>query len=391
MKKLLMLGCMLASMAGFIACDGNEPEGGYEGVNFIYLTAQDGKTTLYETDTDPITVEVMLTTALAEDLVLNFEVKGTAGVVSLEGNPVTVKAGEKTSTINIVSNDADLLEAAANYTLSLVADSALPANVQLKNPFAFVVMPVEDEAPTDAQTLIVEAYKAATGVDLSKYIGLVDVTVEYTGFDNENEVALDPVTFTGKTMIALSESATEDLPVLKMISNPMGIQDQMYAVLRSVTVEDSEYWCNEEYYPDNTNLMNTIGWNAESEEVFAMSLDGISFNADMTVDFVGEGCDQYGDPITIVPFSYEFTAYERELAALADGSFEKDEYSYDATANPAYHLNNTDISEDLCEYGNWVEASAAVSNEALTFTFCVYMCANDYDYTRIVATYTPIN
>ena len=123
-----------------------------------------------------------------------------------------------------------------------------------------------------------------------------------------------------------------------------------------------------------------------------MTLDGIKLNADKTVEFLGAGVDQYGDEIVIVPFEYSFTAYEREKTAVADGTFVKeDEYSSDCTANPAYHLNNTTIEYDYCEYGNYVEASAEISAESLTFTFCVYMCVNDYDYTKIVATYTPNN
>ena len=248
------------------------------------------------------------------------------------------------------------------------------------------------EALTDEQKAIVEAYKTATGIDLAKYIGVVNVSVEYTGFDNENEVPLDPVTFTGKTVITMSEDATAELPVLKMVANPMGIQDKMYETLRAVTVADSEYWCDFESYPDNGNLVEAIGWTADSEEVFSMSLDGIKLNADKTVDFLGTGPDQYGEEIVIVPFEYSFTAYEREKAAVADGTFEKeDEYAFDCTANPAYHLNNTTIEYDYCEYGNYVEASAEISAEELTFTFCVYMCINDYDYTKIVATYTPNN
>lgn len=103
---------------------------------------------------------------------------------------------------------------------------------------------------------------------------------------------------------------------------------------------------------------------------------------------------QYEDEITIVPFDYSFTAYEREIAALADGSLDPSsdpDWAYDATANPYYHLNCDDITEDLYEGGNWIEASASVSETALTFTFCVYGCYLDGDYTRIVATYTPNN
>lgn len=123
-----MICCMVAALAGFSACEEKGPEG-YEGINYIYLSTQEGKTTLYETDTDPLVVEVMLTAALQEDLTLTFAITGTEGVVSAEGNPVTIKAGEKTGSFNIISNNANVLEAAANYTVALAADVTLPENV----------------------------------------------------------------------------------------------------------------------------------------------------------------------------------------------------------------------------------------------------------------------
>ena len=101
--------------------------------------------------------------------------------------------------------------------------------------------------------------------------------------------------------------------------------------------------------------------------------------------------DQYEGEIVIVPFAYEFTAYEREKVAVEAGTFVRDEYAYDATANPYYHMNFDDVTEDLYEGGNWVEASAEISNDSLVFTFCFYGCYLDGDYTRVVATYTPNN
>ena len=389
MKKILFFSCIAAALLSFVGCE--ETGNDYDGTNYIYLSAKDGKTTLFEADSAPLTVEVMLTKALEEDLALTFALQGTEGVVELAGNPVTIKAGEKTASLDIVSLNENILEAAANYTLSLDASTVLPEGVALKDAFTFVVTPVAVEALTDAQKAIIEAYKTATGIDLSKYLGVVNVSTVITGTDPDTYEPLDPQTVTGKTIITLSESATDEMPALKMITNPMGIQDYMYRILRSVTVEDSEYWCDAESYPDNANLMKTIGWNAESAEVFSMYLDNIRCNADNSLTFVGVVLDQYEEEITIVPFDYSFTAYEREKVAIADGSFTKDEYSYDATANPYYHLNNSDISEDGYEYGNWVEASAEISNESLVFTFCTYACYLDGDYTRVVATYTPNN
>ena len=138
--------------------------------------------------------------------------------------------------------------------------------------------------------------------------------------------------------------------------------------------------------------MQTISWNADSQETFTASLDNIIFDVDRTIEFTGFGVDQYGDQIEIVPFAYEFSAYDRELAAIADGSFVKeDEYAYDCTANPAYHLNNTDISEDAYGADNYAESSAVIlENGNIVFTFCMAN-ALDSDYTKVVATYTPNN
>lgn len=395
MKRILVFGCMLAAMAGFTACtDDNTGNGGYEGINYIYLSTQEGKTTLYETDSDPLVVEVMLTAALDEDLVLDFSLAGAEGVVSLEGTPVTIKAGDKTASFNVVSNNANMLEAASNYTVGLAEDVVLPENVELKETLSFVVSPMTSEALTDAQKAVLEAYKASTGLDLSKYIGVVNVSTVITGTDPETYEPLDPRTVKGKSLITVSESATAEAPVLKMLTNAMGIEDHMYQILRSVTVDADDYWYGEYTLPCYETLMETLGWNKTSEEVFTMSLDGITFAADKSVAFLGAGLSQYEDEITIVPFDYSFTAYEREIAALADGSLDPSsdpDWAYDATANPYYHLNCDDITEDLYEGGNWIEASASVSETALTFTFCVYGCYLDGDYTRIVATYTPNN
>ena len=391
MKRFAFLGCIAAALLSFVGCDETGKDG-YEGINYVYLSSEGGKTTILESDQTPLSVEVMLTTALEEDLTVAFAVNGTEGVVELQNNPVTIKAGEKTASFEIVSLNAGKLSEAANFTVTLDAAAVLPENVELKSPFAFVVNPAPATGELTAeQQAIIDAYKAATGIDLSKYLGSVNVTAVVTGTDPDTYEPLDPQTITGVTVIELSEEATADVPVLKMASNAMGIQDYMHNLLRSVTVADSDYWCDAESYPDNANLMNVINWNADSEEVFTMSLDGITCNEDKTVDFLGAGLSQYEDEIVIVPFAYEFTAYEREKAAVAAGTFTKDEYSYDATANPYYHLNMDDITEDLYEGGNWVEASAAISNDSLVFTFCFYGCYLDGDYTRVVATYTPNN
>ena len=142
--------------------------------------------------------------------------------------------------------------------------------------------------------------------------------------------------------------------------------------------------------------MTEIGWTSESVETFSITLDGIFVNDDQSVDFVKDLSyydEDYEEDVTLhkVNFEYMFSAFEREKEALAAGKIgtEVDEdWAYDATVDPSMWLNTDDISEDGYEYGNYVEASATISDEKMVFTFPIYNY-NDYDYSKVVATYTP--
>lgn len=392
MKKISIFGCITAALLSLAGCEqtGNY---GYEGTNYIYLESAGANTTVWEQDETPLVMNVMLTSTLSEDLVLTFEIEGTDGILELQNNPVTIPAGLKKASFAVVSNNADLVSSVENFKIKLDASTVLPDKVRIKSDFNFVVRSASVSALTDEQKVIVSTYKETAGVDLSKYLGLVNVSVEYTGFDNENKEPLDPVTYSGKTLIALSDESTAELPVLKMVANAMGIQSKMYEALRAVTIEDiEEVWTNFDSYPDNGKLVEVTGWTSESQEVFSVSLDGIKLNADNTIDFLGTGMGQWQDEIIHVPFEYNFSAYERELAAIESEEFvKKPDTTTDCTFNPYYHLNHNAVDSDEWKRGNWIEASAEITDENMVFTFCLYMSNNDYDYTRVVATYTPNN
>ena len=402
MKKILFFSCIAAALLSFAGCE--ETGNDYEGTNYIYLESLGGNTTVWEQDETPLVVTVMLTSALSEDLKLTFAVEGTEGVLDIEGNPVTIKAGQKTASFAIVSKNADKVTGVENFKVVLDAATVLPDKVQLKEGFSFVVRSAAVSALTDAQKDIVEAYKTATGIDLSKYLGVVNVSTRLTGITVDTYETFDK-TVTGKTIIILADESTSEQPVLKMITNPMGIETHMYDVLKTLTIK-SETWLEEGESADPCFgiLMDGINWNDGTEEIFQMSLDGIKLGAE-SVDFVGEGVDQWGDQIQIVPFEYSFTAYDREVAVIDELSKDIEYWSSDATSNPAYHLNCTGITEDdtIYNYGDedeegneyyagetWVEASGVISNDKLEFTFCT-ATGMDEDYTRVVATYTPNN
>ena len=404
MKRFSILGCIAAALMMLAGCEQTGKDG-YEGTNYIYLSSEADKTTIMESDTTPLAIEVMLSTSLASDLTLTFAVNGPTGVVELQNNPVTIKAGEKVASFQIVSLNAGKLTEAANFTLMLDAATVLPESVALKSTFAFVVTPAPAEGELTAEQLaIIAAYKEATGIDLAKYLGVVNVSARLTGMTVHTEDQFDkPIQ--GQTIIELSEESTAEVPVLKMTSNAMGIEDHMHKLLKALTVETEEWLSeSEDADPCYALLMNEIQWNSNSNEIFQLSLDGIKLNADR-VEFVAEVEDSYGDLIQLVPFGYKFSAYERELKVIDQLMERVDYWSATATSNPAMYLNRTGITEEdaIYNYGEydedgneyyagetWVEATASISNEQLVFTFCTASDL-DVDYTRVVATYTPNN
>ena len=390
MKRFFQTGAAaLIAATSLVSCE-KPADNGYEGTNYIYLSADN--TSMYGIAGSAITVNVMLTTALDYDAEITFEVENGDGIVELSGNPVSIPAGSTTASFEIACVDDIVLEQNVTCNVVLGESAANPEGINVRDPFSFTVMVADSGMLTDEQQAIIDAFRESTGIDLSKYIGLIDVSMVYTGTDPSSGEPLAPETIKGQTLVTLSEASETGKPVLKMLSNPMGIQDKMYEALRTVTVDNTDYWYAEYALPCYGMLMSAINWTSTSDEVFTMSLDNITINADGTADFLGEGRNQYDDPITIVPFGYSFSAYDRELAAIADGTLDIEntpEWAGDCTANPAYHLNCDDISADAYEVGNWTEAEASVSNESMVFTFCVYRCNFDYDYTRVVATYTP--
>ena len=402
MKRILMISCIAAAMfAGLSSCE--EPETGYEGINYIYLESD--ASYLYDMEGETLDVTVRLTTALEQDLTLTFKTDDTENLITLEGNPVTITAGATTATFTIVPGALSV--ESKSYKVSLDQEATvLPENVQWAEDFTFTVNSSVTAPLTDEQQAIIDAYKESTGIDLSKYIGLVKVSTVYTASNPDSEIPNEPVTLTGITAITLSEKSTSDQPVLKMTANPMGLQDVLYEKLKDLTVENP-LWTDPNAYQSFSQLMTAINWNSNSQETFSMSLDDIRLGEGGTVSFVADNSyydEDYEEDIEmfIVPFEFEFSAYDRELVALENGQIGTavDEYwDESATANPAYHLNCDNIKTDEYEPGynestdeyysiNWVESTASISAEKLEFTFCLYNY-NDYDYSKVVATYTP--
>lgn len=378
--------CALAAMLVALGCN-KSSDSGYEGTNYIYLSSN--VQSIYEGESTPLVVDVTMTTSLKSDLALDFEIEGTEGVLELKGTPLTIKAGEKSAQFSIVSKQAEILTEAEIFTVKLAPDCVIPEGVAFKGAFSFTVTNEETSPLTEEQQkAVIDAYKNATGIDLSKYLGLVSVVVELTSLEEGTEKPVEKV-IEGLTNIILSKDSNTTRPILKMTSNAMGIQDILYNALRASTVA-SESWIDEEYYPKHIELMELTGWNSDVDASFKVSLDNIRLNNDRKIEFTGKGLDQLEEEITIVPFAYDFAPYTKELAAIGNGTFDKED-DFDATINPAYWLNCYDItSNDEFESVLWVEPNAVISKEKLEFSFCF---SNYFDSgcNRVTVTYSPIN
>ncbi len=391
MKKVVFICCAVAAMFMAASCD-EKPQEGYQGTNYIYLSSESNS--MYDTADSELAVAVELTASLEEDLTLTFKTNDTENIISLSGNPAIVKAGTKTAVFTIKT--APINQSSQNFKVTLDTEkTVLPEKVVWREDFSFTVNSSKVAELTDAQKAVVEAYHKASGIYLPNYLGVVNVETVYTASSPDSDIPLEPVTITGKSTIELSEASTAEKPVLKMTVNPMGLHDVLYEKFLNITVKNTAMWFDEYSSPNYATLCEEIGWTATSEETFGMTLDNIKL-AGTDVEFVADLSyfdEEYEEDVTMfkVPFEFSYTAYDRELKAIEEGKVGTavDEYwSEDATANPAFHLNCDDISEDWYESGNYVEASASISAEKLEFTFCIYNY-QDYDYSKVVATYTP--
>ena len=257
---------------------------------------------------------------------------------------------------------------------------------------------------TAEQQKLIEGYKQNLNIDLTKILGKVKVDTKVT-FNDDDKIDIndnkDTRSFSGVTIITLSEKATADKPVLKMVSNAMGMAAFNYEMLRKRTVEDTENWTQ---MPYGKAVMEHINYDY-NKETFTMTLDGIEVNTDMSLKFTGSKVTMYEEEITTVPFDYTFSAWDR-LKAMADANKSfvvddgdtKTEVSVQdiidggGSLNPYSFFDNTDIVTDgeNTDYTTiYVAPTGKIdfTSGKMTFAFPWYL-ENTYGCQRVEATYT---
>lgn len=422
-KSFQTFAAMAALVCGFtlVSCsDDKEPETPV--VNHIYLQVPDGNATIVAGTDATIEVQVSLSQAVAETTTFTFAVEGDEnGVFVITNNPVTINAGsaqgfftvasavgvtvseDVTATFSIINLDAKKFDIAQNLTIKMLAAQS-----------------ADDLDPELAA--LVETWKTKYGIDMPRWIGNVKLegSIEFPGGGYLTPfTAPATITLGNFTKFAISAESTEEVPVLDMIENPMGMSNYLYTTLRQLTVEDYEYFAyDDEEYSTGGALMKLIGWNANSEESFSVSLPGIKLtdiaDGKATLEFVEEGynyiLDSKGEPIyselmedylvynyatSWIPFQYDFSAWNRQLGLVEQGNEEAIELlEFSVTAAPQYYLGMEDVLEDYFEdeediLNYYVYPSGEIDFNEGTITFEFPFCHYDqYGYSRVKVVYT---
>lgn len=400
--RVAALACMTAAIA---ACSENEEA--RKQTNYVYLSSQESLF-LTEDQSDTLVVDLLLSQAVQNRTVLDFELQqNTDSVLALLNSPLVLEPGSKTAALKIVSNKKGLLEETRSMRLTL--KSSTDAQIKLWNANPPLIIQVRPDSElqelTDAQKQLLAGYRERLGIDVSRFLGRLDCKVrivfptdERGSFFTDNEVR----EFQGKSVLALSDQATPDSPVLKMTDNPMGLTSFLDEIFKKETV-DNEFWMGKPYAQP---VLNLIGYQP-AQETFNVTLDSLVLKGDHTVDFLAERKNNYDEPITVVPFRFSYSAWERMKKQAERGDkFQveeggtKVEYTLaDAIAtgtslNPDACLFSSSLEHDAWENepSDWVKPSAVFDEQAgtLTFTF-PWDHSSSSGYTQIQVVYTLKN
>jgi len=327
---------------------------------------------------DELLIDVQLVTALKQDLHLEFELVNHLFEENalLEIDPPTLifKAGEKKKQLKIKSLPNVPLVNSQEVILQLRANPAAPT---LEAPLRITVFPMTAiEQLSQKQIALLDGYKEA-GLDLYPLMGNIPVESKVFFPGGGNLISLyqkKELTIQGNTLITLSEHATATKPVLKMVSNAMGIENYLYNLFRQNTIDDKEYWNNDSPLapPSPKKIMELVGLSQSSSEVFEVALDSIeidlktkkvSYTSHKTID---------SSPFQHVGFTYSYSAWDRLKKLLdANNPIAVEHSSMGGSIDPAIYLDNENISMDeyAVQDGNWKPASATLDDKTLSFEF----------------------
>lgn len=374
--------------------------------NYVSLKAE-GESAMTEDNTSGLDITVSMAYSMDKDVSVVLALTGDdKDAVRLSSETVNFPAGQKSATVKVLSNNANVLvvQEVVYVKIASCSDSKMaPINA---DGVALTIKPAAKVPElTEEQMQLIEGYKNNLGIDLTRILGVVNVNTEITYGNDDKETensGNDTRVISGSSVITLSEHATAERPVLKMTSNPMGLESYMYEKLLRCTTEDPDG--NFDADPVAMALKDAVNYDKSKEE-FSVILDNIGVNPDGTLDFTAVMEDEYGDEVVKVPFAYTYSVWTRlnehagDMVNVEEGNTYV-EYSIGElieqynTFNPALYLGNSDVSSDEyeAELSNFVQPSARYDFGAgnMTFEFSWDYGAGMvlYDYIRVKVTYT---
>lgn len=379
--------------------------------NYIQLSVK-GNPSLNEDEERPIMVTLLLSNTLDKDAVIKLElVNNKEEVLRLSQSEIALKAGEKTAEIAVYSNGKGVLQ--QQHTVTLRVQSYTDTRMQPWNELSIIVKPGKDIPKlSEAQLALIAGYKEKWGLDLFRFMGRLScrTTVTFNSddlgvlYDNE-----DIRTYEGTSIITLSEHATADRPMLKIVSNPLGMTDFLWEMMQRCTV-DNDTWKDEENSPEPGAILKAVGYEKE-KETFEVELDEILLHPqEQKVTFLkpvmtSPGNEEYNiEPTwtTVVPFQYHFSAWERFLQksekqityTFREGEVMVEKPLKNAPEvyqlNPVFHLTYSNLDSDGWEEGNFVAPNASYNLEkgSLSFTFPWDCQISSGGYTQVRVVYT---
>lgn len=360
MKKVTSIILSLLAVFAFVACS-NDDTVAPAMSNGVQMTAD--KASIAIDDDAAITVNVLLANTLTADATITLSLSGNDdNVATLDPETVTMHAGEKTASFKVVPNkDAKIID---NRVITVNATFS-NANMKLSGePLQLTITPSSSMPELTAeQKALIQGYKEKYNIDLVKVLGKVKVNTTVT-FNEDDKETYNNGSATraieGYTVITLSQYATADQPVLKMVSNPMGVTDFNYELFRKVTVDNTEYFLASPY---SAAAVQASGYDF-ANETFTCVLDSIVLNpADGTLSFTATRQNAYGDNLVTVPFQYGFTAWDRLWAK--------------AQAGEEAEVNNGDAGKEMVALTDIIEMGGSLN--PATYLFCTGIDADGWN------------
>ena len=311
---------MFFIIACIITACSNDDNPNVEMTNGVTLSVV-GNASMAEDDTEGINIHVLMAFAPNKDETIEIVMTGNeSNIVRIDHNTLHFKAGQKETIVKIQSNAKHMLS--TPKTISIKVGKTSNPHIKAADEGVKITITPDSDMPvlTSKQLQLIEGYKQKYGFDITAMLGKVPVeaTVSFNTADKESFFKGESqATFKGFSIITLSEKATEETPVLKMIENPMGLTSFFYDILKRKTVEDNEFFLQQPY---GNAIVQAIAYDA-SKEQFSMTLDDIKLvPSSGEIEFIVQRSNAYDEMIYALPFVYYFSAWERVKKLRDEGT-----------------------------------------------------------------------